>query len=355
MPNDQDSNQNIESTSLRDTLEASVNAIETPAAPDNQANDAAAQRARDEQGRFAAQQAEQQPTAAPTAAPEQSAAQAAQDRRLTTWRKEYLPIQDKLARGEALTADEAKKLADYNHQRESEYSTGISTYKAEAVKAKEIMGAMGEFMPLLQQHGIQPTTWIQNLGRAHTTLSMGTPEQKLQMFAHLAQQYGIPLPAVQQAQQGQIDPVTAALMAEIQTLKNTVGRVSGSFEEQQQQRVFQELQKFTDAEQYPHFFQVKATMAQLLEAGLVQTPDEAYAKAVRMDDTAWQAEQERQASAQRATQAAASAAVAVKAQQRAASVRSTTPGVAGTSAAPATDRRAALAEAFDSADGGGRL
>ena len=48
--------------------------------------------------------------------------------RPTTWKKEYLPIWDKLTAGEQLTPDEALKLAEYTGvQRESEYKKGVST------------------------------------------------------------------------------------------------------------------------------------------------------------------------------------------------------------------------------------
>ena len=56
--------------------------------------------------------------------------------RPSTWKKEYLPIWDKLTTGQQLTNDEAIKLAEYSNQRESEYKKGVSAYKAEADYAK---------------------------------------------------------------------------------------------------------------------------------------------------------------------------------------------------------------------------
>src|ERR1051325_1801844 len=60
----------------------------------------AAGRARDEQGRFAAKQAEQ---AATQAAPVVEQAPAAPT--LTTWKKEFMPIKEKLAQGLPLTSE----------------------------------------------------------------------------------------------------------------------------------------------------------------------------------------------------------------------------------------------------------
>lgn len=347
--------ENDDTPSLRDAITSSMDAIEQPSASAAQNEPATSDattgqevvdtgRARDQQGRFAPQQPAAPAEAAPVQAPEPAPS-------LTTWRKEYLPIQQKLANGEALTPEEAKKLADYNVQREREYSTGISTYKGEAQRAKELHTAMAEFMPALQQHNIEPAQWIQNLGRAHTTLAMGSPEQKLQMFAKLAQDYGVPLAAIQQAQQGQIDPVAAALMAEIQSLKQGYGQVTNWQRQVAQAEAQKEVAKFADPSQFPHFEQVRETMVRLLDSGFAQHPDQAYAMAVRMDEQAWSAEQQRQAAANAGQQSAAHAAVVAKAKQSSGSVRSTTPGVVS-APSQATDRRAALAEALESAAGG---
>jgi len=64
--------------------------------------------------------------------------------RPTTWKKEYLPIWDKLTKGEQLTKEEGIKLAEYTgFQRETEFKRGVSTYKAEADRAKDLENAIG--------------------------------------------------------------------------------------------------------------------------------------------------------------------------------------------------------------------
>ena len=67
--------------------------------------------------------------------------------RPTTWKKEYLPIWDKLTAGEQLTPEESLKLAEYSNQRESEYKKGVSTYKQEADNAKSLVEAIAPFVP----------------------------------------------------------------------------------------------------------------------------------------------------------------------------------------------------------------
>lgn len=382
-------------TTLRDTLAANLSASEegtlsaapnapaiqeetTQAAqPSGETAAQAAERARDEKGRFAAKgdpspQAQAEPQAAPDtaqaaqAAPEPTAApvQTPAVPRPTTWKKEYLPIFDKLVSGGtdgvvSLSADEARRLAEYSGQREKEYATGVSTYKAEAQNARELQAALDPFMGELQQANIKPAQWIANLGSAHQTLVRGTPEQKLQMFAKLAQDYGVPLAAVSQAQAGQIDPIVPQLMQHIQDLSQKVNTVTGWREQQEQQSAAQQqeaarqqIAKFEDAEKYPHFETVRDTMARLLEAGISTDLDEAYAKAVRMDDGAWSAEQERQAQANAAKQQAADkAAAAARAKQAAVSTKTTTPSGAVTAQA-AKDLRSQLAAHLDALESG---
>lgn len=331
--------------SRRDMLAASFDNIETPT---EQPIKSAEDRARDDQGRFAAK--EQEPVKAEIA-PETPQEQQMTQRELTTWRKEYRPIQDKLGRGEALTADEARKLYEYNFEREKQYASGVAAFKGEAEQARELTSVMNEFMPILQQNNIQPATWIKNLGNAHRTLVMGSPEQKLQMFSHLAQEYGIPLAAVGQAQQGQVDPVAMQLMQELQMIKQQVSGVTNWREQQEQAAVHQELAKFGDTSKYPHFEQVRGDMALLLEAGRAQDLDDAYAKAVRLSDDAWKAEQDRIAQTTMQSQQQAKAVSVAKAKASGGQVKSATPSTM-IPVPTAKDRRGALMEAFDSVEPG---
>lgn len=353
-----DQNQNNEPDTRRDIILASMDAIET--GDPGQSQGEAAQRARDEAGRFAPKATEPadasvaEPAAATQvapAAPAMVAEPAPAAPTLTTWRKEYLPIQQKLAEGLPLTAEEAQKLAAYNVQREKEYSTGVSTYRAEAQRAQEFTQAMAEFMPTLQQHNLNPAQWIQNLGRAHHTLAMGSPEQKLQMFARLAQDYGVPMAAIQQTQGGQVDPLAMQLMQELQVVNQRVQGITSWREQQEQQAIAQELSKFNDASKYPHFDQVRESMAQLLERGFAQSPDDAYAKAVRLDEGLFAQEQQRQAAVQTASTAQSRQAAVTKARGAAVQVRTATPSGTTSNAAP-KDRRSALAAALEESDSG---
>lgn len=255
-----------------------VEALNEPAVKiepiDAETSEAKAERLRDGQGKFtktesAVNQADSVPQVDKPDEP-------APIQRPTTWKKDYLPIWDKLSAGQPLNPDEARKLAEYSNQRENEYKSGVSSYKAEAENARTLQDAISPFLPELKQHNINPTEWIRNLGNAHRTLAMGTSEQKLQMFQNLAHSYGIPLSAVQQHQDGQLDPAIVSLMNEINQLKNGVSEFSGWRQQQEQQAIQQEISKFQDAAKYPHFEMVRSNMARILQSGEATDLQTAY-------------------------------------------------------------------------------
>jgi len=89
-------------------------------------------------------------------------------------------------------------------------------------------------------------------------------------------------------------------------------------------------------------------MAQLLEAGFAPDLKTAYAKAVRVDDEVWTAEQARQSQATHAAQINQQANVVAQAKAKAVSPRSSTPsGAVATGKPQATDRRALLSAELD--------
>lgn len=211
----------------------------------------------------------------------------------TTWKKDLLPLWDKIAKGETLTPEESRKHLEYLNQRENEFKKGVSVYKAEAERAKMLEEAINPFVPELQAQGIHPAAWINNLGRAHVILSRAPYEQKVQMFHRLAQDYGINLNQINEPAP-QVDPYTQQLMQQLNQVNQEVSSIKGRYEQEEQQRLVNEIERVrSDKERFPHFDMVREEMAQLLELGKAQDLETAYAKAVRLNDEVWAKEQER--------------------------------------------------------------
>ena len=260
--------------------------------------------------------------------------------RPSTWKKEYVSIWDKMEKGEQINKDDFVKFAEYANQRESEYKKGVSTYKAEADRAKSYENAIAPFADNLQKRGIQPTQYIENLVRAEQILSNAPYEQKVQAFQKLASDYGIQLNG---GQVTQLDPYTQQLMNQLNMVNQEVSSIKGRFAQEENQRLMSEIQKYqSDTANYPHFDVVREEMAQLLELGKAQDLETAYKKAVRMNDDVWALEQDRLL--HDAKQTAVKAQQVAKAKAAAVSPKSTTPSGRVSEPGDKKDRRSLIAE-----------
>ena len=104
----------------------------------------------------------------------------------------------------------------------------------------------------------------------------------------------------------------------------------------------------SNVEKFPHFEVVREDMAQLLERGLAQDLESAYAKAVRMNDEVFQLEQERLLN--QAKKEASKAQQVAKAKAAAVSPKSVTPsGVVNK--VDTKDRRSVIAANWGDMDG----
>jgi hypothetical protein len=270
----------------------------------------------------------------------------------TTWKKEYVEVWNKMKEGKPLNDAEFAKFAEYANQRESEYKKGVSAYKAEADNARQLTEAIGPFIPELQTQGIHPVAWINNLGRAHMILTKAPYDQKVQMFHRLAQDYGIQLnqDSLQAPQQAYVDPYQQQLMQQLQATQQQVQQLSAIRDQEENARLTSEINRVSsNKERFPHFEMVREDMAQLLERGLAQDLESAYAKAVRMNDEAYKLEQDKLLKSAN-TQASKAQQVA-KAKATAVSPRSATPS-GQVSKTDAKDRRSLLMANLADAEGG---
>jgi hypothetical protein len=260
--------------------------------------------------------------------------------RPSTWKKEYVQIWDKMEKGEQISKDDFTKFAEYANQRESEYKKGVSTYKAEADRAKSYENAIAPYADNLQRRGIQPTQYIENLVRAEQILSNAPYDQKVQVFQKLASDYGIQLNG---GQVTQLDPYTQQLMNQLNMVNQEVSSIKGRFAQEENQRLMNEIQKYqSDTANYPHFDVVREEMAQLLELGKAQDLETAYKKAVRMNDDVWALEQDRLL--KDAKQSAVKAQQVAKAKAAAVSPKSVTPSGRVIEPGDKKDRRSIIAE-----------
>lgn len=266
--------------------------------------------ARDEQGRFKAKEQEETVTPDVTPEPTQTIEAPQVKPRPSSWKKDYEEHWTKLD----------PTLQDYIAQREADYAKGVSTYKQNWETAAPIYEAMQPFLPLLQQHNLQPQQWISNLGNAHKLLALGSEQEKLQAFAKLATDYGVPL----QALTGQgYDPQQSLLMQELNQIKSQFTEFQTLQQKQEEIKLQNEIEAFKA--NAPYFDDVRETMSQLLQSGVASDLKTAYDKAIRLHDEVWQKTQAEALQANTKVQAEQNQQKVAQAKAKAVSTKSSTP------------------------------
>lgn len=265
-------------------------------------------RARDEQGKLLPGKAQREAAPVQALGQPQVAAPVVEAvpllPRPSSWKKEMWPIWDKLSTGAALDAKEARQLAEYTGKRESDFASGVSTYKNEYDRVKPIADAITPFLPVIQQTGMKPEQWINELGQAHRVLATGTQAQKLEMFKQIAINNGIDLQAFGQqlfvrGQDGQLylnQQFTQRPQAQQPAPQQDVRKVVQElFAEQTTNQAIAAFEAEAPTK-YQHYETVKPAMIGLLQSGLAADLPSAYEAAIRLPQHSaiWNAMQEQQ-------------------------------------------------------------
>jgi len=252
----------------------------------------------------------------------------------SSWKRDYHEVWQ--------TADD--KLKEYAWQREEEMRKGVEPLLGKAQFADKMQRVMQPYEQTIRGLGIEPEAAVEALMRADYTLRTAPSDQKRAYLAQLASQYGINLGEVDPyLQPGPVDPAVYQLQNELNNIRGEVVGWKQQQEQAQNQALQAEISDF--AETADHFEAVRPTMISLLQGGVATTLEEAYEKAIRLDDNVYSEIQKgRQAQDDVAKRDAANKA-AKAAKAAAVSVRSSTPG--GQPTAKAQDRRSMLFEQFD--------
>lgn len=237
------------------------------------------------------------------------------------------------------------RIQEYAYQREEQMKAGYEPLRAKAEYADQMQEVVQPFMQTISGLGIDAPRAVKALLEADHALRYSTPEQKLQLFNRLAQQYGVNLGQMEGLpQQTLADPAVYALQNELNAVRGEVNTWKQQQEQAQNQTLLGEIGQFSQKAE--HFEEARPAMIQLLQSGMATDLQDAYEKAIRLDPNLFDAvQQSRQADVDANKRAAANKA-AKSARAAAVSVKSSTPGAATTT--KAQDRRSLLAEQFDS-------
>ena len=200
--------------------------------------------------------------------------------------------------------------------RQDRFFKGIEQYKADANFAKTIQKAVAPHAEYMAQLGVTPDIALANLLTTERKLRTGSEQEKSQLFQQLAHDYGIDL---WQLSQVPFDRNQYQLQQELTQLKSQLGNVQASRQSAEDVQIEQTIADFAQSHEY--YDEVSGHMADLLNSGFATTLDDAYAKAVRLNDDVFnrfsasqQQDQQRQQAlkADQAAKAAKAVAVSVK-------------------------------------------
>ena len=179
-------------------------------------------------------------------------------------------------------------------KREDDMFKGMETYKADAGFGRSIKTVLDPYLPILQQHNIDPAQQISGLMQAHHTLALGQPQEKLALFQRLAQDYGVDLSQLSGGGDVFVDPAVQALQSELHSVKSILTAQTRQAHEAKISEITSQINTFAADPKNSHFNDVSNDMIVLLKSGAVKTLEEAYEKAVWTNPVTRAKELERQ-------------------------------------------------------------
>ncbi|KPL28559.1 MAG: hypothetical protein AMJ72_02795 [Acidithiobacillales bacterium SM1_46] len=221
---------------------------------------------------------------------------------------------------------------------------GIEPLIPKAKFADEIQKVAEPYMPIIQGLGIGVPQAVQGLMDADYKLRTLPADQKRAYLGQLASAYGINLNDGEYTPQaGPVDPMVFQLQNELNNVRSEVVGWKKQQEEAQQAALSAEVESFSKKAEF--FEEARPFMIQLLNSGVSTTLEDAYNKALRLDDSLFErVQQSQQAQAEAAKRAAANQA-AKAAKAAAVGIKSSTPGAQ--TATKAQDRRSMLLSQLD--------
>jgi len=164
-------------------------------------------------------------------------------------------------------------------EREQQFHKGIQQYKEDAQKGRVLSSALAPHMEYLQQLQVAPEVAINKLIETERRLRTSSPEVKAKEFVRLAHDYGIDINNLTNVQ---FDPYHHNLEQRLAQQQAALEQITQSRQMAEEAQLGQTIEQF--AQSHEHFDEVRETMADLLDKGFATDLNDAYAKAVRLND-----------------------------------------------------------------------
>ena len=251
-------------------------------------------------------------------------------------------------------------------RRERDTNNAIREASESRQRVEQITAVFEPHMQRIQSmHGGNALQAVGNLLGVERTLAGGTSMEKAQLVANMIKHFNVDIQSLDSMLSGGNVPQEKQQFSQLEDILNKRLAPVMSFLEQQQmadrqrsqqvqQQALQTVESMTDNPQYPYFDVVREEMADLIEfnarKGIDLSLPDAYAKAVRMNDSTFQSSSVRE-STHSATEAALAAHQQAQRAKGAAVSVSGAPSGVGSGVGNPNDLRGTILEAFGAVGG----
>ena len=169
---------------------------------------------------------------------------------------------------ESAWKDLPKEIKTELNKREQEFHRELTRQDEERATGKQFKDIVTPYMAQIRAEGGDPLFAVQNFFNMAHILRTGTPQQKAQLLADTARQFGVDMSQAQQNQQ-RVDPVVNSLQQQLQQVQQQLQSQQMSVKQQQEVKMVELVNSFaSDSANYPHFASVEAEMMALLQGGM---------------------------------------------------------------------------------------
>jgi len=164
-------------------------------------------------------------------------------------------------------------------RRETEVHKGFTRQDEHRNLGKNFSEAVTPYLPMIRSEGGDPVAAVQTLLQTAYMLRTAPPDQKQNLLIQIAQTYGVDMQGVFTRLSGgqpRVDPQVAQLQQQLWQLQQERQQSSQTTEAQQQAQINAEIDAFAADSQNLYFANVKPEMAALMREGRAQSLKEAY-------------------------------------------------------------------------------
>jgi len=167
-------------------------------------------------------------------------------------------------------------------KREKDIEKAMTRGDGELAMGRQFKEIVMPYMAGIQAEGSNALDAVKSLLNTAHVLRTADPQQKLNLFAQIAKQYGVPLENVVNSTQNRIDPALETLQQRLDRLERERSEEALIRQQEEQARIEATIDAFRNDPAHSLFEEVRSEMGQLLNAGLAKDMKDAYEKAINL-------------------------------------------------------------------------